>query len=700
MSIIEDTAAMADADITRRSFVQVLGAGLLIAAAPGDAAAQPRRGGGGFRGGGPVPLGARLHIADDGIVTVMTGKVEGGQGARAQIAQAAAEELRVLPQQLRLIMADTSLVPDDGITAGSRTTPSTLPAVRQACAAARQLLIATAATQWQVSPDAITVAEAAARDPHGDRRLTYADLAKADVAGGAMAQQVPQDVSLTRVEQWEVMGQSLPRPNGRDIVTGAHVYPSDIARTGMLYGKILRPPSYGVTLQAVDVEAARQVNGAVPVHDGNFVGVAAPSTHLASRALAVLDKSATWEPAPHPDSNVLYEHLRRHADVPPNPHRQQMESAAHVLRATYNVAYVQHVPMEPRAAVAEWEEGRLTVWTATQNPFGVRRELAGAFRIAEDHVRVIVPDFGGGFGGKHTGETAIEAAQLAQAAKKPVAVRWTRAEEFTWAAFRPAAVIDVEASLDDQGRLTSWHFININSGRAGIDTPYRVTSNVQYIQSEAPLRHGSYRALASAANMFARESAMDELAHVVEQDPLAFRLAHLQDPRLRAVLEDAAGRFRWNERRSARGGVGVGLACGIEKSSYVAACVEVVVEDGQIQVREVCQSYECGKITSPRNLRAQVEGCIIMALGPALSEAMEFSGGSIRNASLWQYQVPRMKDLPKLQISLIDRADLPSVGAGETPLIALAPAIGNAVFHATGQRLREMPMRLGASPAS
>ena len=666
-----------DFGFTRRSFMQVLGAGVLISVtvSPAALAQQPQRRGRNDRP--PVPLGARLHIGDDGAITVMTGKVEGGQGSRAQITQAAAEELGIPADRVRVIMADTELSPDDGITAGSRTTPSTLPSIRQACAAAREMLASMSKEQG--------------------RELTYADLAKAE----AFKPPVKGNVEVVKVEPWKVLGAPLARPTRRDLVTGTHAYPSDVIRPGMLYGKILRPPSYGATLKEIDLAAGKTTDDVVVVRDGNFVGVAAANTHAAKRAIAALAETAQWEPAPHPSSATLFDHLRNNAEggPPTNPLAADAKAAAKSLAAKYDVAYVQHAPMEPRAAVAEWEGGKLTVWTATQNPFGVRRELAGAFHIGEDRVRVIVPDFGGGFGGRHTGETAIEAARLAKSAGKPVAVCWTRAEEFTWAAFRPAAVIDIEAGLDADGKLTSWHFVNVNSGRSGLQTPYRAEKkNEKYVETDAPLRHGSYRALAATANHFARESFMDELAQLAGKDPLAFRLELLEEPRMRAVLEDAAQRFGWSERRSdnENSGRGIGLACGTDKGSFVAACAEVSIDkaSGAIRVLRVCQTFDCGKITSPRNLLTQVEGAILMGLGPTLREAIVFENGKIGNASFWKYEAPRLKDLPYLDIHLLDRPDLPSAGAGETPLIVIAPAIANAVCHATGQRLRQMPLRV------
>jgi len=414
--------------------------------------------------------------------------------------------------------------------------------------------------------------------------------------------------------------------------------------------------------------------------------------------LRAVAETAKWESAPHPSSRDIFDYLRQgvRGGVPKNPHSEELAQAARKLQATYHVAYVQHAPMETRVALAEWNEGKLTVWTGTQAPFGYHNELVRTFRLPNEEVRVIVPDFGGGFGGKHTAEAAIEAARLAQAAGKPVLLRWTREEEFTWAYFRPAAVIDAEASLDASGKLTSWYFININSGGAAVDTPYRAgKASSRFVGSNPPLRQGSYRTLAATANNFARECFMDELAAAAGADPLDFRLAHLDNPRLRAVLEEAAKRFNWRERvKQKQPNFGVGLACGTEKGSYVAGCVEIAIDraQGQIAVRRVGEVFECGAVVNPDNLMAQVQGCIIMGLGPALREEMRFSDGKMRNAAFSAYPVPRFSDVPELDIHLLNRPDLPSVGGGETPIIAIAPAIANAVFHATGRRIRRMPI--------
>lgn len=688
--------------LKRRSFVQLVATGLMIAAAPLTSTAQQRRRGGG--GDGPRNVWARIHVGKDGLVTVFVGKVEVGQGSRAELTQAAAEELHVPADRIQLVMSDTALVPNDGLTAGSGTTPRTVPSVRAAAASARTALLEFAATRWGVEPASLEIHEAKIIHAATKRTITFAELTQGDELQKAFEQAAPGNDKLTAVADWKVLGTATPRPNARDLVTGAHDYPSDIKRPGMMYGKVLRPPSYGAKLISLDPEPTKAMKDVVVVRDGSFIGVVAPTTFLAEQALAVLAKNAKWETAPHPSSKELYDYLGKHANIPENRFNAELDAAKHKLRATYHAAYVQHAPMETRASVAEWSDGKLTVWAGTQNPFGIQNELMSAFRLGNDRVRVIVPDTGGGFGGKHTREASVEAARLAQSAGKPVLLKWTREEEFTWAYFRPAALIEVEASLDDSGKLTSWYFVNVNSGGSAINTPYRAgKAATPSVNSQPPLAHGSYRGLAATANNFAREAFMDELAAAAGADPLEFRLAHLEPGRLRDVLEAAAKHFKWSERVKRKDPtLGVGLACGTEKGSYVAACVEVFIDRAakKIVPRHVCQAYECGAIINPGNLRSQVEGAIIMGLGPALREEMRFENGVMRNAAFSEYAVPRFKDVPELDIHLLNRPDLPSAGAGETPIIAVAPAIANAVFHATGQRLREMPLRLAETKSS
>ncbi|HTM48563.1 MAG TPA: molybdopterin cofactor-binding domain-containing protein, partial [Bryobacteraceae bacterium] len=506
-----------------------------------------------------------------------------------------------------------------------------------------------------------------------NRSIAYAGLTR-----GRKLMKSIEDAPTTPPAAWQVCGRSAEKVDGRAMVTGRHAFASDIQRPGMLHGKVLRPAAFGATLASVDLEAARSMPGVVVAHEGDFAGVAAPTGQAADKALAAL--RAEWNTKPQPSGRDLAALLRGRSEP------------GTAVSATYTVAYIAHVPLEPRAAVAEWSGGRLTVWTGTQRPFGVRAELAEAFGIPEGRIRVIVPDMGSGYGGKHTGEAAIEAARLAKAAGKPVKLVWTREEEFTWAYFRPAGVIDITAAAGPDGRLTKWEFHNYNSGASGIRTPYEVPHPVaEYHRSPSPLRQGSYRALASTANHFARESHMDDLAHAARMDPLEFRLKNLKDARLRAVLEAAAEAFGWGRTRSSAERA-CGIAVGTEKGGYVSTCAEVSVRGGAVTVDRIVSAFECGAILNPDHLKNQIEGAMVMGLGGALFESVEFENGRILNARLSKYRVPRFSDAPSIETVLLDRRDLPSAGAGESPLIALAPAIGNAIFQATGERRRSLPM--------
>lgn len=646
-------------------------------------------------------IGDWLHIEANGTVTVFTGKAEVGQNIRTSLAQAVAEELHVSVESIRLVMADTDLVPYDPGTFGSRTTPAMASRLRRVAAAARELLLDLAIQHWQVDRRELRVADGKILHPPTDRSIGFGELTR----GRRLAQHYDEDVLATPSHEWSIAGRSVPKANGRAMVTGRHRFASDIVRPGMLVGKVLRPPAFGATLTALDALAAEALPGVIVVHEGNFVGVAAPDQLTATRALGAI--RAEWSTPEHVSHRDLAEYLRTHPVEPQEAQPATMptvielgsleagrSAADRTFEATYTIAYIAHAPLEARAAVAEWDGDRLTVWTGTQRPFGVRTELATAFQKPEEQVRVIVPDTGAGYGGKHTGDAALEAARLARVAGRPVKVVWTREEEFTWAYFRPAGVIDVASAIRSDGTLVAWEFHNYNSGAAAIRTPYDVPhQRIVFHPVLSPLRQGSYRALSATANHFARETHLDEIARALESDPLDFRLKHLQDSRLRAVLEAAASRFGWGKIRPSPNR-GVGIAGGTEKGSYVATCAEVEVDppSGQVRVVRVVQAFECGAIVNPDGLRSQIEGCIIQGLGGALFEAIEFEDGRILTDRFSRYRVPRFADVPTIDVVLVDRKDLPSTGAGETPIVGIAPAVGNAIFDATGIRLRSLPL--------
>ena len=704
---------------SRRDFIKLFGGGIAVALVTRNAsAAQGLTAmlGGPPGGGAPTPtdqIAAWLHIGADGAVTVFTGKVEVGQGIRTSLAQELAEELRVPLASVHMVMGDTDLTPYDMGTFGSMSTPRMGPLLRKAGASARELLIGLAAARWTVDRTSLHAADGRVVHAPSGRSASYGEL----TAGRQLTETVSDDAPLTPATAWKTAGTPAGRVGAADVVTGRHQYPSDLTRPGMLYGKVLRAPSMGATLQSMDASDAAAVKDAVVVQDGPFVGVAAPRTSDAERALISIQARWTPAPGPQPSSADIYDYLKRTRPAPSagraggeaygggEPFVQgdvdaALRSAAHTLARTYTVAYIAHVPLEPRAAVAEWTTDargqKLTVWTGTQRPFGVKEELMRAFDLADDRVRVIMPDTGSAYGGKHTGECAVEAARLARAAHKPVKLVWTREEEFRWAYFRPAGVIDVNAGMTADGTLTAWAFDNYNSGPAAIRPMYAIANQrVEFHPSDSPLRQGSYRGLAATANHFAREMHVDELAHTVGMDPLAFRLKNLKDERLRAAFQTAADRFNWGRPRAE--GHGVGIAGGFEKGGYIATAIEVAVDrsTGSVRLVRGVSAFDCGAVVNPDILRNQVEGAFIQGIGGALFEAIDFDHGVVRNAHLAQYRVPRFSDVPDLDVVLIDRKDETPMGAGETPIFGVAPAVGAAIFDATGTRVRALPMARG-----
>ena len=682
-------------EVQRREFMRIvaaMGGGLLvIAAAPRAAAQESGRGQGRSV---PREIEAWLHIDEQGRVTGCTGKTEIGQNIRTSLAQAIADELRVPLSAVTLTMADTDLVPYDAGTFGSQSTPRMAPQLARAAASAREMLIDRAAALWQADRAVLTAKDGRVlgRDT---RTITYGELTKGQTLTGAIAA----EVTPAAPAQWTLRGTAPKKVNGLDFVTGRHAFTPDLVRPGMLHGRVIRPEGYEGTLVSADASRARGMAGVTVIHDGEFLGVVAASERTARRAASAI--RTEWRtPADPPSSATIFHHLKqtghtsgggRNAPTVTGDVAGARAAASKTFDASYRIPYIAHVPLEPRAAVAEWIDGKLTVWCGTQRPFGVRSQLAEAFHMPEERVRVIVPDTGSAYGGKHTGEHAIEAARLAKGSGKPVKLVWTRAEEFSFGYARPAGVIDVKAAVDAGGRLTVWEFDNWNSGGSAIRTPYGVPNQrIQYHPSSSPLRQGSYRGLAATANHYAREMHMDEIARALGVDPVAFRLEHLDNERMRAVLTTAAEKIGWTSRR---GSLARGIACGTEKASYVATAAEVSKAAEGFKVERVVVVFECGAIVNPDGLRNQVEGAVVQGLGGALFEALEFSNAQLTNGTMEQYRVPRFRDVPSIEIVLLDRPDIPSAGAGETPIVCVAPAIGTAV-RAFGRVDTALPVRL------
>lgn len=644
-----------------------------------------------------------LSIRPDGVVTVFAGKVEYGQGIRWGLAIAAAEELGLAPGDVEVVLGDTSRVPWDIGTFGSQSTRHTGVQVRRAAATARDALKDLAASRLDLPADQLRLEAGGVRsvsDPA--KSLDFPTL----LAGQHLVREIADPVPATP-DAFHVMGHDSKRVDGLARVTGRALYSQDIIRPGMLFARVLRPPSFGARLETLDDSIASRMPGvARVVHEGSLVAVLAESDQQADAAHDLLQ--ATWTENAEPVSQWDLPHLL--AEHPHDPVITQeagdveaaLASAAQRLEATYFIPYIPVAPMEPRAAVAEWDGDRLTVWAGSQRPFGTRGELAAQFAIDESNVRVIAPEIGGGFGGKSIYRPAIEAAQLARMAGCPVRVAYTRTEEMTWATFRPAALVTIRSGFSADGRITAWDYHATHTttdrpmiGQRGSETPYAVDDVRVTVESgPAPLRPGSYRSLGCAVNHFAREVHIDEIAAAIGMDPVEFRLKNLPDPRYRATLEAAADRFGWKT-AAAPSGQGVGVAIGLDVGSYAAECVSIRLQGKEVAVDRVSSAIDCGLVYNPEGVRAQMEGAIIMGLGGALFEAAEFSNGRLLNGSFARYRVPRIGLTPRIDVDIVGATENPSTGAGEPGIVPIAPAISNALFDLNGKRLRELPLQRG-----
>jgi isoquinoline 1-oxidoreductase len=595
--------------LDRRKFFKLGGGGLVVAFVLHDLISLGNNGTSSQDPSHPENVDAWLHIVEDGTVQVFTGKVEVGQNIRTSLSQIVAEELVMPVSSITMIMGDTDLVPYDAGTFGSRSTPQMGTQLRKAAATAREALKEIASKKWNTPLANVQAENGMIVNIVTKEKIGYGALTKRSQLVIPVSDKAP----VIAVKDWKVAGKSVPKTDQMDFISGKHKYVSDMKMPGMLYGKVLRPPSYNAKLVEADLTKAKNIPGVIIVRDGDFVGVAAPDSRTATSALLSID--AKWEESKdHPSNANIFEYLLKNISEQKNERdggtgtgdvAVGLSGAAFKYSNTYNIDYIAHVPLEPRAAVAQWADGKLTVWTGTQRPFGVQQELAETFRLNKEKVRVMVPDTGSGYGGKHSGEAAIEAARLAQEAKAPVKVVWTREEEFTWAYFRPGGVIKVDAGVNKDGSITAWKFINYNSGGAGLDTQYKAGSKqITHVPSDTPLRQGSYRGLAATANVFARECSTTDLARLIGMDPLDFRLKNLDDDRFIDVLQAAAKAFVWDKAKPA--GHGYGIAGGFEKGGHVGTCAEVVVNsDKEVKVLRITLAFECGAIVNPHHWKTR-----------------------------------------------------------------------------------------------
>ncbi len=701
------------ADTTRRGFLAA-GAGLFVFVsasleaqeparlpAPGQEPARlpgPGRGGFGF----PSDFNAYLRIGADGRVAGFAGKVELGQGSTTALAQCIAEELDVSYDSVDMTLGDTDLCPWDMGTFGSMNMPNFSPVLRRAAAEARSVLLELASEKLGAPVERLRAKGGIVTDTAApSKSITYAQL----VEGRRIERHVQAFLQKTP-GALAVLGQSPRRKDAMDKITGKAKYAGDIILPGMLHARVLQPPARGATLKSVDASAAQKRPGVTVINQAGLVAVLHERRDLADEAFGLI--KADFNPAPAgPNDENIFEHIVKHAPAARQAQAkgnlaEGEKSAASSVEATYLNSYVAHVAMETHSATAQIQNGKCTVWTSTQAPFSVKPAVAQALGVPQDSVRIITGYVGGGFGGKTAAPQAADAARLAKITGKPVQVVWSRAEEFQNDPFRPAAVAKVRAGLDKTGKIAFWSFEMVGAGDRGVDTFYdiphvRVTSAGGWQGGNPPDMHafdvGPWRAPSVNSNTFARESHMDSLAAKAGVDPLEFRLKHLSDQRMIRVLRAAADRFGWKPAK-APSGRGVGISCGIYSESRAAMCAEVAVDKrtGKVQVKRLVQAIDQGLTVDPDGMKQQMEGCMTMGLGYALTEEVRFANGAVKSADLGGYEIPRFSWLPKIETILIENREAPAQAGGEPPIINMGAVLANAIFDATGARLLQLPM--------
>jgi nicotinate dehydrogenase subunit B len=700
---VVEIAADVDTGVSRREFLQLAGTGLFIffATDPMAAFQEPSRLPG--RPSYPTDFNAYLRIGGDGRVTCFVGKVELGQGSKTALAQLAADELDVSLDSVDMVMGDTDLCPWDMGTFGSLSIRQFGPVLRGAAAEARAVLLQMSADYLHLpSVEHLRVKDGVVtytQDEH--KSVSYAKLVE-----GKRIEHHLEKVPVKPVAAFTVIGKAPRRKDALEKVTGKARYAADMTPPGTLHARILRPPAHGATLKELDTAVAEKVPGVRVIRDGEMIAVLHEQPDVADRALGLI-RARFEPPQPSEDDRTIFDHLLKAA--PPLQMVDEKGSLAEgeklatsVVEETYFNSYVAHAAMETHSAVAAIEGGKLTVWASTQTPFPVRQQLAQAVGFAPENVRVITPYVGGGFGGKSASRQAVEAARLAKITGKPVQVVWDRAEEFFYDTFRPAAVVKIRSGVNDAGKLLLWDYRVYCAGereaRQFYDIPHqRTQSSGGWGGGNPPALHpfavGPWRAPSVNTNTFARESHIDILASKLSRDPLEFRLSHLSDPRMRRVLLAATGQFGWKP-APAPSGRGVGLACAIYLGTYVATVAEVAVNKstGNVDVKRVVCAQDQGVTVNPDGSRQQIEGSITMGLGYALTEEVRFKDGVVLDRNFDSYQIPRFSWLPRIETILIENPETPASGCGEPPIVTLGAVVANAIFDATGARLRQLPM--------
>jgi nicotinate dehydrogenase subunit B len=683
-------------------------------------------------------LGDWLRIHPAGVVEVRSGKVELGQGVLTALAQVAAEELDVDVARIRMVAAATDTSPDEGYTAGSLSVQHSGAAIRVVCAEVRGIYLAAAADKLSVPEEALTVRDGEFVAPDG-RCATYWDL-----VDDALLNRAVTGLAAVKPESaYQVVGTDVPRTDLRDKLTGQPRFVHDLAPAGLRYGRIVRPPSRGATLISVDTAPAEALPGVVTVvRDGDFLGVVAEREEVALRAADRLRADATWQERPTlPDEDDLPAFLTtapaETAVLAEKDERLPAAAVAGSMEASYHRPYISHGSIGPSSATALATEGdgvRLELWTHSQGVFVLRRVLAHALELSEEQVTVRHVEGAGCYGHNGADDAAMDAALLALAAPgRPVQVVWSRQDELAWAPFGPGAVVRIAADVDTDGAVLSWrHEIwgNGHVSRPGytsrtalLAASHREGGSEIRTAPELPLAHGgaagrnavpgydfpayqavnhdlvtmplrtsALRSLGAFLNVFAAESFMDELAEAAGRDPVEFRLAHLSDPRGRAVLEAAARRAGWKA-WAPSDTIGHGIAYARYKgtSAYCAVVAEVeAISD--VRVRRLTLAVDAGLVINPDGAANQVEGGAIQATSWTLKERVRFNRMTVTSDTWETYPILRFSEVPAVDVELLQGGGNPALGVGETAQGPTAAAIANAVHDVLGVRVRSLPL--------
>ena len=694
-------------------------------------------------------LDARIRINADGTITAFTGKAELGQGIKTAVMQIAAEELDVAPGRIRVQSADTGASPDEGSTTGSMSVEISGNAMRYAAAEARHILLGLAFEhlEAQTPADQLTVDDGTITDPATGRTVTYWDL----MGGKRFGQQVTGLGQPKSAADYRIVGQPEKRIDLLAKVTGGASYVHDMTLPNMAHSRVVRPPNYHARLVSVDVETVQAMPGVIEVvRDGSFLAVIAEREDEAVRARAALAASTVWEPgAALPTDKGVYDMLRDGVNQAalvvegtvvddPAPSVQVPAGAAQTLNATYLRPYHMHGALGPSAAVALWEDDRLTLWSHTQGVYSLQAALAQVLGLAPEQIRVIHVEGAGCYGHNGADDVALDAALAArQVPGRPVMLQWMREDEHGWEPYGTTMALDMQASLDADGTIIDWDhdvwsYSHSTRPRGGSDgstllaswhlaesftppapQPMRGTESgahrnaepiyafankrvVSHFAPESPLRVSAMRSLGAYANVFAIDSFMDELALAAEADPLAFRLRHLSDDRAKAVLQAAADKAGWESHPRPAGngrGRGIALARYKNRQCYAAVVVEVEVErdSGTIHLLRAVIAADAGQIVNADGLSNQLEGGLVQAASWTLYEQVTFDAIGITSRDWDRYPILRFSNAPVIETVLLNRPGLPFMGTGEATQGPTPAAIANAVCDAIGVRLRQIP---------